>query len=118
MSESSPTRLFCGRRARVAVENIVTTQDELYRADIRLDGKVSSATKEVLQYADALRYGYDRTVQQEIITRGTILAVQERLVFNDAGIRKTPGVTLKNQQTGAVVYEASPAPGGNRAGSK
>ncbi|WP_420458301.1 Fic family protein [Neolewinella sp.] len=92
-------------RQSSAVENIITTQDELYRADIRLDGNVSSATKEVLRYADALRYGYDRTVEQDIITHGTILAVQERLEFNSAGIRKTPGVTLKNQQTGQVVYE-------------
>ncbi len=92
-------------RQSSAVENIITTQDELYRADIDLDGTVSSATKEVLRYADALRYGYDRTVEHGIITRSTVLAIQERLEFNSAGIRKTPGTTLKNQQTGQVVYE-------------
>lgn len=88
-----------------AVENIFTTQDELYRADLDLDGVISSATKEVLRYAQALRYGYDNTVQHGIITRRMILAVQERLEFNRAGIRRTPGTTLKNQQTGQVVYE-------------
>jgi Fic family protein len=40
------------------IENIVTTNDELYRADAEDDGKTDSHTKEVLRYRQALNYGF------------------------------------------------------------
>ena len=91
-------------RQSSAVENIFTTQDELYRADLSLDGRVTSATKEVLRYAEALRYGVERTVRYGIITHSTILKVQQRLEQNRAGLRRTPGTSLKNSRTGEVIY--------------
>ncbi|NJC27909.1 Fic family protein [Neolewinella antarctica] len=88
-----------------AVENIISTKEEIYRAELKLDGQVSSATKEVLRYADALRFGFERVSEHGIITRNTIIAIQGRLEFNNAGIRRTPGTKLMNSQTGEVVYE-------------
>ena len=41
------------------VENIVTTQDDLYKASVSLnDGFFSPATKEVLNYREAIQYGF------------------------------------------------------------
>lgn len=42
------------------IENIVTTQDELFRAAADETMATDPATKEVLQYRTALRQGYDR----------------------------------------------------------
>ena len=45
------------------IENIVTTNDELYRADADADGKTDPHTKEVLRYRQALNYGADSKVK-------------------------------------------------------
>ena len=41
-----------------AVENIVTTQDDLYRAGLELGNIVGAATKEVLFYREAISNGF------------------------------------------------------------
>ncbi len=41
------------------IENVVTTQDELFRAALNEDAPADSATKEVLRYRKALRQGYE-----------------------------------------------------------
>ena len=92
-------------RQSSAVENIVTTQDELYKADITLGPSVSSATKEVLRYAKALRHGFDSIRKKGVITLSTVNEIQGKLEQNNAGIRRTPGTALKNSLTGEIVYE-------------
>ena len=86
-----------------AVENIVTTHDELYRAQSG-DPSASPAAKEVERYALALQYGYREVRKTPLITTRLILTLQEILEKNDAGLRKLPGTSLKNQATGEVVY--------------
>jgi Fic family protein len=88
-----------------SIENIVTTQDELFRADAALDKFDSPAAKEVHDYAAALRVGFERTRKQGFLRLEDILAVQEMLIKNRAGLRKVPGTVLKNEQTGETVYE-------------
>jgi Fic family protein len=88
-----------------AIENIITTQDELFRADAELDKFDSPAAKEVHDYAAALRVGFERARKQGFLRLGDILAVQEVLIKNRAGLRKLPGTVLKNEQTGETVYE-------------
>lgn len=86
------------------VENIVTTQDELYKADLYLKGNtIKAAEKEVMNYRDALISGYRQVRQHHIITLNTIKDVQEVLENNSAGFRKLPGTNLKNSQ-GEIVY--------------
>ena len=41
------------------IENIVTTQDKLYRAAVEAPSQVDPAAKEVLRYRTALRDGYE-----------------------------------------------------------
>lgn len=85
------------------IENIITTHDELYTFE--QSGAASPAAKEVQNYIAALRVGYQDVLDSGLIRLGTILRVQEQVEQNNAGLRKVPGTVLKNQTTGAVVYE-------------
>ncbi len=86
------------------VENIVTTQDELYKAELGLQAsEIKSAEKEVMNYRNALIFGYRQVKEQGFLSLNTIKGVQQRLENNDAGFRKVPGTMLKNGK-GDVVY--------------
>lgn len=87
------------------IENIITTQDDLYRAMVADEASVSPETKEVQDYATALRAGFRRVRQSQLIRLKDILLIQETLEKNRAGLRKLPGTALKNMATGEVVYE-------------
>jgi Fic family protein len=86
-----------------AIENIITTDDELFRAEL-FEDFVGPAQKEVQNYAAALRLGFQKVRQQGILTNNFILEIQETLEENRAGFRKLPGTSLKNQQTGEIIY--------------
>lgn len=86
------------------VENIVTTHDELFKGSLGLEHKVSPATKEVQNYVAALKRGYELVTQNKILTTNNIVEIQGVLERNDAGLRRVPGTSLKNAQTGEVVY--------------
>lgn len=86
-----------------AIENIITTDDELFRAEL-FEEFVGPAQKEVQNYAKALRYGFEKTRHHGLLTNNLILEIQQILEENRAGFRKLPGTALKNQQTGDVVY--------------
>ena len=85
------------------IENIITTHDELFAYE--QSSSSSAAAKEVQNYIAALRVGYHDVLDTGLIRLGTILRVQEEVEQNNAGLRKVPGSVLKNQSTGAVVYE-------------
>jgi Fic family protein len=87
-----------------AIENIITTHDELYQGDYLKKEFKSIASKEVHNYAEALRWGFETVRQKGILTNNHIIQVQATLEENDAGFRKVPGTELKNEQTGAIVY--------------
>ena len=94
-------------RTSSEVENIVTTQDDLYQAEHRyhtgeLEG-MKSAEKEVLRYREAIIYGFQRIRDQGLLTCGILCEIQERIELNQAGFRSTPGTNLKRND-GAVVY--------------
>ncbi len=90
------------------IENIITTQDALYKYQIRPQ-KADPVSKEVAHYAEGLEIGFRQVRDSGLLTLNTMLAVQEALEGNDAGFRKTPGTVLKNELSGTVVYEP-PAP--------
>jgi Fic family protein len=87
-----------------AIENIITTHDEMYKAELYSDLISSSAAKEVQRYANALRRGYYQIQQSKLLTNNHILEIQQILEGNDAGFRKLPGTGLKNVATGETVY--------------
>ena len=86
------------------VENIVTTQDELYKADLDLKNVVINAsTKEVLNYRQAMQRGFELVRRTKLLTLNDIKKIQEELEYNKAGFRSIPGTKLMNQQ-GETVY--------------
>jgi Fic family protein len=87
-----------------AVENIVTTHDELYKANLFEEAITNPATKEVQDYAFALKQGFNTVLKNKLIRLGDILAIQQHLEHNNAGLRCLPGTDLKNASTGEVIY--------------
>lgn len=86
------------------IENIITTQDELYKALLSKDTKIDSQTKEVLNYRSAVWVGFTEITKNNILTTNTIIKIQTELEKNDAGIRKVPGTNLMNDRRGEVIY--------------
>ena len=87
-----------------AIENIVTTHDELYTSDSSSQQFSSIAAKEVYNYAHALQDGFTHVKKTGLLTANNIIHLQALLEENDAGFRKVPGTALKNEQTGETVY--------------
>jgi Fic family protein len=87
-----------------AIENIITTHDELYQGDYLKKEFKSIASKEVHNYAEALRWGFETVRQKGFLSNNHIIQMQATLEENDAGFRKVPGTELKNEQTGQIVY--------------
>jgi len=85
------------------IENIITTQDDLYKHTLRSDLS-NLATKEVANYNRALQVGYQAVKEHGLLTLNTILKIQENLENNRAGFRKQLGTVLKNEQTGKIIY--------------
>ena len=87
------------------IENIVTTQDELFQADLFPQGPQSAATKEVALYRDALKLGYKRLTESEgIIPNNVLVDMFRQLKGRTDGFRTLPGTALKDHRTGEIVY--------------
>lgn len=87
-----------------AIENIITTHDDLYRSDSTAKLFVSLAAKEVHSYANALHYGFQQVKANGLLTNNDVLYIQATIEENSAGFRKLPGTALKNDLTGEIVY--------------
>lgn len=84
------------------VENIVTTDDELYQSSVAFE-QVSQAAKEAQNYAKALKLGFSIIKEKGILTINDIKRIQE-IVSPNHPIRKVPGTVLKNPKTQEVVF--------------
>lgn len=92
-------------KASSEIENIVTTQDELFQANAFPENPSSPAAKEVALYANALRHGFTEQRRLDgLLTNNMIIAMFQMLKRTDSGFRSTPGTALKNDQTGEMVY--------------
>ena len=86
------------------VENIITTQDELFKAQLNLrPNALMAAEKEVMNYRQALLTGFDEVRKKRILSLNTIKSIQLQLEHNSAGFRRVPGTTLKRSD-GTTVY--------------
>lgn len=86
------------------IENIVTTQDDLYKAEIDIEKQlITAATKEVLKYREALQRGFELVRKDSLLTNSRIKDIQMHLEGNRAGFRSQAGTTLKNSK-GEIVY--------------
>jgi Fic family protein len=87
-----------------AIENIITTHDELFSSDSIAQQFASVAAKEVYNYATALKEGFAIVRNKQLITCNQIIEIQSILEETKSGFRKLPGTALKNDQTGETIY--------------
>ncbi|NTW49090.1 MAG: Fic family protein, partial [Chlorobiales bacterium] len=87
-----------------AIENIVTTHDEIFKEELFPEYVTNVAAKEVRNYVLALKVGFDLVQRDGLLTANRIIAIQTKLEKNCAGFRKLPGTELKNDQTGKTIY--------------
>ena len=87
-----------------AIENIISTFDEIYQSNLFSDQFASAAAKEVHQYARALIKGFQLVKATGLLTNNHILQIQKVVEQNNAGFRKLPGTKLLNDKTGEIVY--------------
>lgn len=88
-----------------AVENIVTTQDDLYKAGLN-DKMIllNPAIKEVLRYREAIFEGFKMVRKNKLLSNNVIKKVQELVKLNDAGFQVSPTKALVNQRDGKIIY--------------
>ena len=86
------------------IENIVTTNDELYKAFADSTMQIEPQTKEVLYYKDALWHGFHALTQKKrLLTTPLFIELTQILRNSTQGIRNLPGTKLVNP-SGQVKY--------------
>ena len=86
------------------IENVVTTNDALYRAYADNGaGKSDSQTKEVLSYNEALWHGYDCLKEGQPLSTRLFEQIVQIIKRNDTGVRKTSGTRIATG-TGTPIY--------------
>ena len=91
------------------IENIFTTDDELYKALSTTDTKISPAAKEVLRYRESLWAGVKSIEKEERISLDTIINIFQTIKESTHGIRsEQSGVRIikggRSSTSGEVVY--------------
>jgi Fic family protein len=90
-------------RASSAIENIVTTNDALFRQASLGDHEATPATKAAARYRTALYEGVEALKNRPLST-GIAVDVCRAITGIDLDVRRTPGTTLTNSHTGEVIY--------------
>ncbi len=85
------------------IENIITTHDELYKAQITPE-YLTREIKEVVNYKEALLYGYRKVKETKLLLNKDIIKIQEILEKNDAWFRTQSWTKLLNDKTWETVY--------------
>jgi len=87
-----------------AIENIITTNDELYKNLAANTPSADPSAKEVINYREAVYKGFNIIRETGVIRIGDIVKIQEIIVGNNAGIRRLPGTSLVNSATDQAIY--------------
>jgi Fic family protein len=90
-------------KASSEIENIITTNDDLYKAAVADKKFDNLATKEVISYKEAIWLGFKRLEKKPFITTNLCIELVQCIKQNTASIRATPGTTLSNTK-GDVIY--------------
>ena len=92
-------------KASAEVESYVTTQDELFQAELFPAGSISPAAKEVSRYREALKRGFERMQDQhDLLTSGTLIDLFQYMKNSSESFRHVPGTVLKHDRTGKTVF--------------
>lgn len=91
-------------KASSEIENIITTNDALFRAFSAKTSQIDPATKEVLRYREALWEGFSSLKTNSFLTTNLFINTVQTIRANTAGIRNTPGTKVANTATGEVIF--------------
>jgi len=93
------------------IENIFTTEDDLYKAisDSAVEAYSNAPTKEVLRYREALWEGFKKLETEKAITLDLVLSIFRQIQQTQAGFRSSQSQVVIRQgqsefRTGEVVY--------------
>ncbi len=89
-----------------AIENIITSHDELFKQELDIPQFNNAAAKEVGRYSEALKLGFTRVSTKGKLTLDDLVAIQAVLVIGEPGpgIRTRPGTIVGNSVTREVIY--------------
>lgn len=87
-----------------AIENIITTHDEVFQYNTQYSLFWTPEAKEVHTYAEALWQWYAQVKDQEALTLNAIIQIQSCIEKNNAWVRKQAWTVLKNEQTGEIIH--------------
>ncbi|MBZ9650892.1 Fic family protein [Psychroflexus montanilacus] len=90
-------------KASSEIENIITTNDDLYKSLVADKKFENPATKEVISYKEALWNGLQLIENRPFISTNLCIEIVQSIKKNTAGIRTTPGTSLKNTK-GEIIY--------------
>jgi len=98
-------------KSSAEIENIFTTEDELYKAisDSVKEERANPATKEVLRYREALWEGYNHVAQAGELKIKTIISIHKKVKNSTQGIRPPQSLTVIKRgesefRSGEVIY--------------
>ena len=84
------------------IENIVTTFDEIFK-EMSLS-KTDPASKEVLNYRQAMLKGYELVRENGFISANHIVQIHHIVEPETGDVRKLPGTVIMNTKTGEIVH--------------
>lgn len=89
-----------------AIENIITSHDELFKQELDIPQFNNAAAKEVGRYSEALKLGFSRIETKGELSLEDLVAIQAVLVIGEPapGIRTRPGTIVGNSATRKVIY--------------
>jgi len=90
-------------KASSEIENIITTNDELFETLVAKKNSINSAAKEILSYKSALFLGLEDIKTRPFISTNLCVKLVQEIKQNNSGIRKTPGTALLNGK-GLIIY--------------
>ncbi len=98
-------------KTSTAIENIFTTEDELYKAisDTAREERANPATKEVLKYREALWEAYRQLPKDNSISTDLVIRIFQQIKDTTAGFRSPQAQVVIRQgesefRTGEIVY--------------
>lgn len=90
-------------RSSSEIENVLTTNDQLYEALAAKTEDYDPQTKEVLRYKEALWGGYNKLKENNLLTTNLFIDIFQKIKETTAGIRSTPGTKITTS-AGEVIY--------------
>ena len=86
------------------IENIHTTLEEAFQVTYFDQTELKKEQKETKNYRDALTAGYKLLNDRGFLNTNSFESIQAILEPDKVGIRKIPGVQIKNKSTDEVIY--------------